>query len=108
MIGDVEASRERQIRAELVCNLCGRAAATVLGPWAPRFVPKQLVLKDSEHASAVRRLQCPHCGGRLMLQNEEEILVFRGPLPDEDRARVAPGMAEALEKSLSGLLLIVD
>src|SRR6266540_2067862 len=84
MLGNVESSREWQIRAELVCTLCGRMAATVQGPWAQRFVPTQLVVKDPEHASAVRRLRCPHCGGRLLLQNQEEVQLYRGPLPSED------------------------
>jgi DNA-directed RNA polymerase subunit RPC12/RpoP len=84
MLGEVDRWRERQLRAELVYNLCGRAAATVQGPCAQRFVPTRLVVKAPEHASAVRRLRCPHCGGRLLLQNQEEIQVYRGPVPDED------------------------
>ena len=86
MIAETHSSRERQLRGELVCNLCGRTAATVQGPWAQPFVATHVVIKDGEHASAVRRLGCPHCGGRLMLQHQEEIDVYCRPFRDEDEA----------------------
>jgi hypothetical protein len=69
------ASNERELRGDLVCGLCARTAARVEGTWGARFVPRKLWVRDAEHAAVVRRLRCPHCGGNLALDNQQEISI---------------------------------
>ena len=83
---------ERGVRGDLVCGLCGRTAARVEGAWGARFVARTVRIADAEHATAVRRLRCPHCGGHLALDNQEEVSMPRGPLRDE-HARLVPAHA---------------
>src|ERR687894_1714839 len=67
------AANEREVRGDLVCGLCARTAARVEGTWGARFVPRRLWVRGIEHAAVVRRLRCPHCGGNLALDNQQEI-----------------------------------
>jgi hypothetical protein len=62
----------RDIRGDLVCTQCARVAGTVQGANVRRTKAVALHLEDPRHADAVRRHRCPHCSGRLWLQNSEE------------------------------------
>ena len=76
------ASGSWEVRGDLTCALCARTAARVQGPRAPRFVPGKIWIRHAEHADAVRRLRCPHCGGHLSLQDPQDIYVAQ-PLASE-------------------------
>ena len=78
------ASGSWELRGDLVCALCGRTAATVQGPRAARFVPSKIWIRNAEHAAAVRRLRCPHCGGHLSLEDPREVLVDHHPVSGGD------------------------
>jgi hypothetical protein len=79
----------RDIRADLVCVLCGRTAGTVQGPNVPHVTSMSLRVQDPRHLDAVRRLRCPSCAGWLWLQNSEEVHIDRRPLTTEElRPRV--------------------
>jgi hypothetical protein len=65
----------RDIRGDLICTQCARVAGTVQGANVRRTKGVALQVEDLRHADAVRRLRCPHCSGRLWLQNSEEVPV---------------------------------
>lgn len=73
-----------EVRGELACLLCTRTVAHVQGPRAPRFIPSSIRVQSPEHMASVRRMRCPHCEGRLWLQDTEEIFIDRRPLSDDD------------------------
>jgi DNA-directed RNA polymerase subunit RPC12/RpoP len=83
----------RDIRADLVCVLCGRTAGRLQGPNLRSPTSLSLHVQDPRHVDAVRRLRCPYCSGRLWLQNSESIHVDRRLLtvgelrPRHDRPR---------------------
>jgi hypothetical protein len=59
-------------RADLVCTQCARVAGTAEGSNARQAQSITIRVQDPAHAGAVRRLCCPHCSGRLWLQNSED------------------------------------
>ena len=59
-------------RGDLVCTQCARIAGTVEGSNARQARSITIRVQDPAHADAVRRLCCPHCSGRLWLQNTED------------------------------------
>ena len=75
----------RDLRADLVCVLCARTVGRVQGPNLRPLTPMSLRVQEPRHEDAVRRLRCPHCSGRLWLQNSEEIHVDRRPLTNVAR-----------------------
>jgi hypothetical protein len=78
----------RDVRANLVCGLCGRTAGTVQGPNQEPTTGMTLRVQDPGHVDAVSHLRCPYCSGRLWLQHSENIHVDRRPLTaDEFRPR---------------------
>ncbi len=81
------APNERELRGDLVCVLCARTVARVEGIWGARFVPRKLWVRDAEHGAVIRRLRCPHCGGNLALDNQQEISIARAVLGAELHAR---------------------
>jgi DNA-directed RNA polymerase subunit RPC12/RpoP len=91
--------RGREIRADLVCVLCARTVGRVHGPNVPAQRSMSLRVPDSGQADAVRRLRCPHCSGRLWLQNIEEVHVDRRPLSSED---LHPHRGRARRESRTG------
>jgi DNA-directed RNA polymerase subunit RPC12/RpoP len=73
-----------EIRANLVCTLCARTVARASGPNTHPLTLTAVRVLDASHAEAVRRLRCPHCSGRVWLQDYEEIYVARHALTGED------------------------
>ena len=63
----------RDVQGDLVCTQCARVAGSVQGPNNRRSRTVVLRVQDPLHAAAVRRLCCPHCSGRLWLQNSAEV-----------------------------------
>ena len=63
----------RDVQGDLVCTQCARVAGSVQGQNTRH--PRTVVLRvtDPVHTAVVRRLRCPHCSGRLWLQNSAEI-----------------------------------
>jgi hypothetical protein len=59
-------------RADLVCTQCARVAGTAEGSNARQAQSITIRVQDPAHGDAVRRLCCPHCSGRLWLQNSED------------------------------------
>jgi len=84
MIREPSVSRKGWMtRANLVCTLCARAVARVERN-ATQPLLTSIRLQDASHAEAVRRRRCPHCSGRLWLQDHEEIYAERLALSEED------------------------
>ena len=73
-----------EVRGELVCLMCARTIGSAQGRRDVRFTPTSVRLRQPEHADAVRRMRCPHCSGRLWLQDPEDVYVDRRPLSAED------------------------
>jgi len=73
-----------EVRANLVCTLCARTVGTARGPNAQPVRLTSVRLVDASHAEAVRRMRCPHCLGRLWLQDLEEFYVARHALTGAD------------------------
>ncbi len=73
-----------EVRGDLVCLLCARTVGTAQGSRSERFTPRSVRLREPEHAEAIRRMRCPHCSGRLWLQDPEDIYVDRRPLSAEE------------------------
>ena len=65
----------REVQGDLVCTQCARVAGSVQGPNNRQLKTVTLRVQDPRHADAVRRLRCPHCSGRLWLQNSAEVPV---------------------------------
>jgi hypothetical protein len=84
----------RDIRGDLICTQCARVAGTVQGANVRRTKRVALHVEDPSHADAVRRLRCPHCSGRLWLQNSEEVPL--NPLP-VDREALRPNRGRPLK-----------
>jgi hypothetical protein len=74
----------REIRADLVCTHCTRSAGWVQGPNVRQVTSMSLRAQDPEYTDAVLRLRCPHCSGRLWLQNVEEVHADQRPLTAEE------------------------
>ena len=72
-------------RAGLVSTLCARTVGRVHGPAGFTLTAVSIRVQDASHAETVRRLRCPHCLGRLWLQDREEIYVERCASSAEDR-----------------------
>jgi hypothetical protein len=83
MLERLDQQHGRDVRADLVCVLCGRTAGSIQGPNLRSPTSLSLRVQDPRHVDAVRRLRCPYCSGRLWLQNSEAILVDRRPLTPE-------------------------
>ena len=64
---------DRDVQGDLVCTQCARVAGSVRGPNGRGVKTVTLRVQDPRHAEAVRRLCCPHCSGRLWLQNSAEV-----------------------------------
>ena len=80
----------RDVEGDLVCTQCARVAGSVHGPNNRQMKTVTLRVQDPRHAEAVRRLCCPHCSGRLWLQNSAEVPV--DPLAfDRQALRPRPG-----------------
>ena len=83
------APNERELRGDLVCVLCVRTGARVEGTSGARFVPRKLWVRAVEHGEVIRRMRCPHCGGNLALDNQQEISIAPTVLAAErDLARL--------------------
>jgi uncharacterized protein YbaR (Trm112 family) len=65
----------RDVRGDLVCTQCARVAGRVQGANVRLAKSVELRVDDPRHVDAVRHLRCPHCAGRLWLQNSEEVPV---------------------------------
>lgn len=63
----------RDMQGDLVCTQCARVAGCVQGPNTRQGKTVSLSVQDPRHADAVRHLRCPHCAGRLWLQNSAEV-----------------------------------
>lgn len=81
---------DRDIQGDLVCTQCARVAGSVRGKDSRHVRTVTLCVQDPHHAETVRRLCCPHCSGRLWLQNSAEVppdpLAF-----DREALRPRPG-----------------
>jgi hypothetical protein len=89
MLERVDLEHGRDLCADLVCVQCARTAGRIQGPIRRPLTRMCLCVQDPQQVDAVRRLRCPHCSGRLWLQNSEEIHVDRRPLtPEELRPRL--------------------
>ena len=73
-----------EVRGDLVCLLCNRAVASVQGPRDRRLTARSVRLQAPEHLDSIRRMRCPHCAGRLWLQDTEDVYVDRRPLSAEE------------------------
>ena len=74
------------VRADLVCMLCNRTAGSVRGP-AHHFHAIRVVgavTPATGPTTAIGRLCCSHCGGRLLLENVEAFVPARPRLAGED------------------------
>ena len=70
------------VRADLSCLLCSRVSATVTQTsgsvvWAVASI-------RPEDTDTVIRYVCPHCGGRLWVQDAQAVVVARRPLTREE------------------------
>jgi uncharacterized protein YbaR (Trm112 family) len=61
------------VRGDLVCTQCGRLAGVAEAVNDRPGTPMTIRVQDPSHADAARRLTCPHCTGRLWLQNRENV-----------------------------------
>jgi hypothetical protein len=73
-----------EVRANLVCTLCSRTIGRGSGPDSRSVTIASVSAVNASHASAVRRLRCPYCAGRLWFQDYEEIRVIQCSLTAED------------------------
>ena len=73
-----------EVRGDLACLLCNRTVAHVQGPRERRFSPTSVRVQAREHLDSIRKMRCPHCAGRLWLQDTEDVYVDRRPLSAED------------------------
>ena len=80
MLERLDHQHGRDIRADLVCVLCGRTAGRIQGPHLRSPTSLSLRVQDPRHANAIRQLRCPYCSGRLWLENSESIHVDRRPV----------------------------
>ncbi len=64
---------DHHVRGDLVCTQCARVAGTAEGTNTRQAKSIKLHVEDPSHADSVRRLCCPHCSGRLWLQNSENV-----------------------------------
>jgi hypothetical protein len=84
-------------RGDLVCTQCARIAGTAEGSNDRQAKSVTIRVEDPSHADAVHRLRCPHCSGRLWLQNVEDdgdnwhALGSEALLPRSGRPSKAPG-----------------
>ena len=70
------------VRADLACMWCSRVSATVTQTTDP---PASTISSiRPEHAATVNRYVCPHCGGRLWVQDAMAVVVARRPLTREE------------------------
>ena len=82
--GATQPSR-REMRGDLVWMLCARTVAYVQGAPEGPLNPNAIRPRASEHVAYIRRLCCPHCSGRLLLQNTEDVYLHpRRSDPDDD------------------------
>lgn len=98
MIDRSDVSGRQDVRGELACLLCARTVARVQAPRDRRFMLNSIRVHAREHIAAIRRMRCPHCAGRLWLQETEVVYVERRPLEPGDLRRRAgrpPKVAEA-------------
>jgi hypothetical protein len=87
----------RDICGDLVCTPCARVAGHVRGPNTRQARTVTLCVQDPGHAEAVRRLRCPHCAGRLWLQNGAEVPI--DPLAfDREALRPRPGRPQKVAR----------
>jgi hypothetical protein len=64
-----------EVRANFVCTLCARTVGSAHGLAGRPLTSASIRVHDASHADAVRRLRCPHCLGRLWLQDGEGLHV---------------------------------
>ena len=86
----------RDVQGDLVCTQCARVAGHIQGPNTRQWETVTLQVEDPRHADTVRRLWCPHCAGRLWLQNSAEVPI--DPLAF-DRAALRPRRGRPLKTS---------
>jgi hypothetical protein len=84
MTDQVVSRKGWEVRASLVCTLCGRTAGIAWGPDAQPVRLTSIRLLDASHFDAVLRRRCPHCSGRLWLQDYEDVYVLPTDLSAED------------------------
>jgi hypothetical protein len=63
----------RDMCGDVICTQCARVAGHIQGPNTRRWDTVTLQVGGPSHADTVRRLCCPHCAGRLWLQNSSEV-----------------------------------
>lgn len=74
-----------EVHVSLVCTLCARVVGRARGPNTVPTTLTSIRVTDVSHAESVRRLRCPHCLGRLWLQDREVVYANRDALTTEDR-----------------------
>ena len=84
MLSHAEALCGWEVRGDLACLLCNRTIAEVRWPRGRRFTPTSVKARAPEHLDAIRRMRCPYCAGRLLVQDTEDVYVDRRPLSAED------------------------
>lgn len=84
MTDDTRGRRGWEARANLVCTLCARTVGRAHGPAGHPLTSASIRPLDDTHTEAVGRLRCPHCSGRLWLQDREEIYIGPHTLSGED------------------------
>jgi hypothetical protein len=84
MLSHAEALCGRQVRGDLTCLLCNRTVAEVRGRRGRRLALTSVQARAPEHMDAIRRMRCPYCAGRLLVQDTEDVYADRGPLSAED------------------------
>ena len=88
---------DRDVQGDLVCTQCARAAGSVRGRNSRRAKTVTLSVEDARFAETVRRLCCPHCSGRLWLQNSAEVPI--DPLAfDREALRPRPGRPQKIPR----------
>ncbi len=83
MSDDVAPVSGREARGDLVCFLCARTVGSAQGPDIRHLASISLKVPDPRHVESVRRLRCPYCSGRLLLQAGDDVYVERRSLSDE-------------------------
>jgi hypothetical protein len=73
-----------EVRASLVCTLCSRTVGVARGPDAQPVRLTSIRLVDASHFDAVLRRRCPHCSGRLWLQDYEDVYVHPAALSSDE------------------------
>ena len=72
------------MRGDLVCMLCARTAGSIRGPADRLRALRAVAAGPAWPISAIGRLRCSHCGGRLLIDDIEDVVPVRPRLTGED------------------------